>query len=87
MIANLPIDYQNLYSTKDLFEASFLYAVGCKFVGLKTEDKRIYYFLFENKNECEKLIVNFWNKSAQVSAKEYADAIRTLKDMIYKERK
>jgi hypothetical protein len=75
----------NTFQTKDLPEAAFLYATGCKFIGLKSENNsKIYWFVFEDKAKCEELSQGFWNRSAQVSAKEYADALRTLKEVLFR---
>ena len=73
---------KNTYHTKDLAEASFLYASGKKFVHLE-EDKGRFWFVFDDKTSCEELTNSFWRKEAVVNAKEYADALRTLKDLIF----
>jgi hypothetical protein len=70
------------YRTKDLSEAAFLYASGSKLIKLDNENGRIW-FIFDDKNHCEKLTASFWCKEAVVNAKEFADAFRTLKDIIF----
>ena len=71
------------FSSSDLSESSFLYASGKRL--LKTE--KLYgkiTFFFEDKIACEKLSSSYWSKEAKVNAKEFADSIRTLKDMIFR---
>jgi len=70
------------YSTRDLSEASFLYASGIKLIRLNKDNDR-FWFVFEDKNLCGQLTDSFWRKEASVNAKEYADALRTMKDLIF----
>jgi len=70
------------YRTKDLAVASFLYAFNKKLNQLKNDNGK-YWFIFEDRLSCEKLVNTFWRKEAMVNAKDYADSIRTLKDMIF----
>ena len=73
---------KSCYQTKDLYLASFLYASGKKLIKLD-EDNEKSWFVFEDKDLCEQLTGSFWRKEASVNAKEYADALRTLKDLIF----
>lgn len=75
-------EMEMIYSTKDLSEASFLYASGKKLTKLHKDGKRVW-FIFDDRLSCEKLVNAFWSKEAVVNAKEYSDAIRTLKDLIF----
>ncbi len=72
----------NFYSTKDLYTASFLYAKGIK---LNSTDKqgKICWFVFENKELCERLIQSYLAKTEMVVAKDFSDAVRTLKDLVF----
>ena len=70
------------YSTRDLNLASFLYASHKKLSRADRNNGRVW-FIFEDKLSCEKLVNSFWRKEATVNAKEFADAIRTLKDLIF----
>jgi len=70
------------YPTKDLSEASFLYASGQKLVELKNDNGRVW-FVFSDGSTCEKLSNSYWQKEAVVNAKEFSDALRTLKDIIF----
>ena len=74
------------YRTKDLSEASYLYASGKKLLKLDKIDG-ICWFIFNGRDSCEKLTDAFWRKEAVVNAKDYADSIRTLKDMIFNRRR
>ena len=73
---------ENYYRTKDLAESSFLYASGQKLITVEKED-RVIWFIFEDKESCTKLCDAYWAKDAIVNAKEFADAIRSLKDIIF----
>lgn len=73
---------ENCYRTKDLSEASFLYASGKKLIRLDKDNVKIW-FIFEDKLSCENLSNSFWRKEALINAKEFADGIRTLKDLIF----
>ena len=72
----------NVYLTKDLYEASLLYSLGKRFLGLKQENN-FYWFQFEDKASCEQIADGFWSRKINVNAKTYAEAIRTLKDRIF----
>ncbi len=76
------MNMNNSYRTKDLSEAAFLYASGAKLIKLDNENGRVW-FIYADKAQCEKLADSFWSKEATVNAKEFADAFRTLKDMIF----
>lgn len=70
------------FLTKDLSLAGMLYAKGVTFVGVN-RGGRLCWFVFENHQLCEKLQQQFFAKSVEVNAKEYADALRTLKDLVF----
>lgn len=72
----------NVYLTKDLYEGAFLYANHLKFLGLEKEED-FYWFIFGDKESAEALSNQYWQKEAQVNAKDYAEAIRSLKDRLY----
>jgi hypothetical protein len=72
----------NTHHTKDLAEAAFLYASGRKLAELK-KDSGKYWFVFDDRKTCQALVDSYWRKDASVNAKEYADAFRSLKDLIF----
>ena len=70
------------FRTKDLAESAFLYASKVKLLKIDNENGRVW-FVFEDKSHCEQLSDSFWSKEAVVNAKDYADAFRSLKDIIF----
>ncbi|MCM8784248.1 MAG: DUF5659 domain-containing protein [Candidatus Omnitrophica bacterium] len=72
----------DVFLTKDLYEASFLYANRLKLLDLQKED-RFYWFVFENKELAEELSKKYWQREAPIDASTYAEAIRSLKDRLY----
>lgn len=76
------METSDCYRTKDLSESAFLYASKQRLLRLDSEQGRIY-FVFENKDSCEELSNSYWRKEASVNAKDFADAMRTLKDIIF----
>ena len=74
------------YTTKDLYEASFLYAAGKKLVDL-TRDGPQAWFNFEDEDGFHRLSRVFWSKEGSVVPKIYAEYIRSLKDMLFAQSK
>lgn len=70
------------FLTKDLQLAGLLYAKNVPFVGVNRNGK-LCWFVFENHELCEKLQQQYFAKTVDVNAKDYADAIRTLKDLVF----
>lgn len=70
------------FLTKDLSLAGMLYAKGVTFVGVNRSGK-LCHFVFENRQLCEKLQQQFFSGTVDVSARRYADALRTLKDLVF----
>jgi hypothetical protein len=70
------------YRTKDLYEAAFLYASGKRLIQSQNGSGKIW-FVFGDEPSCRALSDSFWRKEASVNAKEFADSIRTLKDLIF----
>lgn len=73
---------QTAFKTKDLYLASYLYAEGQTLVGTE-RIKNVYWFVFGEQNSSELLANLFWNGTGKCYGKAYADAIRTLKDIIF----
>lgn len=76
---------QKLYHTKDLMEAAALACSGAKIVRLESAST-FYWFVFEDKSQCEQLANSFWAGELCVPAKTYADSIRNLKDRLFSRR-
>lgn len=75
------------YKTRDMFEAALIYAKHSdKFVELEPEG-RDYLFVFSDKDVCEKLSKEYYSKKAEVNAKDYSDALRTIKDFIFSKKR
>ena len=70
------------YKTKDFYEASALLASKLKLLNLEQESK-FYWFVFDDFVECSRVSNLFWGNELSVLAKDYADAIRTLKDRLF----
>ena len=47
------------------------------------KEENFYWFIFGDKENAEDLSNQYWQKEAQVNAKDYAEAIRSLKDRLY----
>lgn len=71
----------NSYKTKDLYEAAFLYASGVKLTGLESDGRQMLFIFLGG--EASQLSDSYWSKSGTVVAKDYADAIRSLKDRLF----
>ncbi len=72
----------DLYQTKDIFLASFLLAHQKRLLRLNPEGK-FFWFIFEDKESCEDLASSFWNGDGQVSARDFVNSFRNLKDMLF----
>jgi hypothetical protein len=72
------------FLTKDLYLAALLCCMGNKFIGVNKSD-RSYWFVFDNKTWCEKMIDEYWMGSLEVNAKQFVEQIRTLKAFIFSE--
>jgi len=53
-----------------------------KLLKLEKEDD-FYWFVFEDKEKAEILSNQYWMREGEVIPKEYAEAIRTLKDLLF----
>lgn len=72
----------NRFSTKDLYLGGMIYAKGAKFVGIERQGN-VCWFVFENKAFCEDLQQQFYARTAEVNAKGFTEAIRTLKELVF----
>ena len=73
---------QDYYKTKDLYVASCFYAKKQKLVGLEPEGNH-YLFVFQGNDRCKEIADSFWSGDCLVRAKAMADAIRTLKALVF----
>lgn len=70
------------YKTKDLAESAALIIKNIKLIRIDREG-RICWFVFDNKEECEKLSNKFFFGELQVNAREYYEALGRLKNRIF----
>lgn len=74
----------NSYRTHSLPEAAYLIShPGIQFLGLEQRNERSYYFCFAPEGKCEKLVLNFVSGKGMVRARDYADAMRRCKDLVF----
>lgn len=75
---------ENEYKTKDLNLAACLYGLNKKLLRMEPDGNRnSFWFVFSDKDNCEKIVNRYWQKDLKIDAKTYADAFRSLKDMIF----
>lgn len=70
------------YRTSDLYYAAFLRVAGVKFLEAVRVEGRVY-FLFENSDGMRDLKREYFNRSAKVSALDYADEVRNMKALVH----
>lgn len=72
----------DVYHSKDLSLSAALLASGAQLEDTR-HDRGVCFFVFSDAERCERLMRAYYNGEAMVSAKAYADALRTLKDLIF----
>ena len=80
------MDMNGYFSTRDLAEAALLYSSHKKLIRLEKDIDK-FWFIFEDKTSCQKLADSFWRRDAVVNARDFADALRCLKDLIFNREK
>ena len=70
------------FACKDLYLAALIYAKGVKLETVNREGKSCW-FVFKDKQTCEDYQKKFFAKEIKVNAKDYSDALRTLKDLVF----
>lgn len=78
----MPIYQTEIYRTKDLSEASMLIVKRQKMISLQREG-RICWFIFANKEECERLSHEYYYGEVLVNALEFHEAMSRLKGRIF----
>ncbi|PIR43379.1 hypothetical protein COV24_02960 [candidate division WWE3 bacterium CG10_big_fil_rev_8_21_14_0_10_32_10] len=76
------MDIEKYYKTKDLNEASYIYFLKIPFEGL-VKKENFYLFVFPNSKETQKASMEYWSNNAIGNIKEFADAQKTLKNLIF----
>lgn len=70
------------FSTKDYWLAGALMASGKKLLRLDWRDGRAF-FVFADLERCDTEATAYWAGDLRVSAKDFTDALRTLKTRLY----
>jgi hypothetical protein len=73
---------QDLYRTKILNIASFLYASGLQLVG-NTRVANECFFLFSPKDKAEQLVEKYFSGTATVNPREFVARLNDLRDIIF----
>jgi len=68
------------FSSRDLYFASYLFTKEYKLSAIKRDESGVFYwFVFDEKEKCEKEEQMFLRNEVTVKAKDYAEAIKYLK--------
>jgi len=81
---SLNIYMMSEFISRDLYISALCYAKRAKFNGIKREGKTCW-FIFDDAENCKTLQEKYFAKTIEVNAKEFVDAIRTLKDLVFAE--
>ena len=74
------------FSTRDYWLSAALLASGKNLLRLDWQEGRAH-FIFTDLTSCEQLTQAYWAGDLKVSAKAFTDALRTLKDRLYRDEK
>lgn len=77
--------YEYLFESRDLAESSYLLASGIILESVEREGTTCW-FVFQDKESCEKLVHQYRFGDSLVQAKEFYGAIQTLKGLIFPRR-
>ena len=72
------------YCTKDISIAAYLYASHKNLAQLKNDNDKRVVFIFEDGPDCEKLVKLYWKREGSIIPKDFADGLRSIKDMLFK---
>ena len=72
----------DIYKTKDLAEASLLIVKKQKMITIE-RDASVCWFIFTNKEDCEKLANEYYYGDLQVNPREFHEAMSRLKGRIF----
>lgn len=73
---------KDIAESKDLFLSALWLATGHKLLGIRRDGSQCW-FRFADKKSCEEMQFRLYSREEMVNAKDYMEAIRTLKDLIY----
>jgi hypothetical protein len=78
------MDSGTSHRTPNLDEAAYqLSQTDVRFVGLERRSERSFFFIFEPKERCEQHKLDFISGKAMCRARDFADALRRCKDLVY----
>lgn len=72
----------NSWTTKDLYLAAYIYSQQIELIRVGRKD-RTCWFYFRDAAKCEELQTLYWANKGLTIPKVYADAARSLKDLIF----
>lgn len=73
--------YIQFFKTKDRFEIIALLSSGCVVNGYEPDERGIFYFRFEDKDKCEKILNQLLSKKLKIYAHEMINAIRDVQSI------
>lgn len=76
----------NIYKTKDIFEASWIYSQGALLSHLDP-DSNYFWFVFNDKSACQQLSSDYWTQKATGNIKQFVNSLKTLKDLVFSQRR
>jgi hypothetical protein len=75
--------FSSLHKTADFGLATALLTNGFELAGVDKENPRRVYFMFENSNEVQETITNYWNGTLLQPTNKVMDSIKHLKAVMY----
>lgn len=76
----------NIYKTKDIFEASWIYSQNVPLIKLEP-DGRYFWFVFEDKEKATGLSSSYWSQKATGNIKNFVNSLKTLKDLVFSQQR
>lgn len=73
------------FRTKDLYEASVIYALGKKLIRLEGGSNQ-YWFVFADNEGSKRISDSYWAGDVEVNAKVLVHSIKDLKDRVFAQR-
>lgn len=74
--------YYELFETKDQIQATLLYSLSFK-LDSRFQDGKSIFFVFEDRERCEKVIKEYYNNELTMNPRVFVDALQTIKHMIH----
>ena len=75
---------ENHYSTEDLYLAAYLQCKNIELIDARREDTKRVKFCFHNTDKIQRYVQEFFARQGAVKPLIYADAVRSLKGLIYR---